>query len=76
VVAIVRNHTRPAVSISPLLAEFTLMLLVAVAVLVLRLLSALPPDLILPLWLIGPSVPPDTGSLAPGAPDLWRASLA
>ena len=52
-VAIVRHRTRPAVSISPMLAELTLILLVAVGVLVLRLLGVLPQDLTLPVWLIG-----------------------
>jgi len=62
VVAIVQRRSRPAVGMSPALAELITILLVASAVLVLRSLNVLPPDSTLPLWLI-----------VPGAPDLGRA---
>jgi hypothetical protein len=62
VVAIVQRRSRPAVSVSPALAELITVLLVGGAVLILRSLNVLPPDLTLPLWL-----------MVPGAPDLVRA---
>jgi len=54
VVAIARSRTRPAVRISPALAELTIVLLFGASVLVLRWLNVLPPDVTLPLWLIVP----------------------
>lgn len=54
----------PAVRISPALADLTIILLLGAAVLVLRSLNVLPPDVTLPLWLI-----------VPGAPDLGRATV-
>ena len=62
VVAIARSRSRPAVRISPALAELIIILLLGAAVLVLRWLNVLPPDVTLPVWLI-----------VPGAPDLGRA---
>ena len=63
VVAIARSRSRPAARISPALAEFIIILLLGAAVLVLRWLDVLPPDVTLPLWLV-----------VPGAPDLGRAT--
>ena len=64
VVAIARSRSRPAVRISPALAELIIILLLGTAVLVLRWLNVLPPDVTLPVWLI-----------VPGAPDLGRATV-
>lgn len=64
VVAIARSRSRPAVRISPALAELIIILLLGTAVLVLRWLNVLPPDVTLPVWLI-----------LPGAPDLGRATV-
>jgi hypothetical protein len=63
VVAIVRSRSRPALGISPALGGLMIILFLGAAVLVLRWLSVLPPDVTLPLWLI-----------VPGAPDLGRAT--
>jgi hypothetical protein len=63
VVAIARSRSRRAVHISPALAQLTVILLLAAAVLVLRWLNVLPPDVTLPVW-----------SIVPGAPDLSRAT--
>lgn len=63
-VTIVRSRSRPAVGILPALAEpIIIILFLGAAVLVLRWLNVLPPDVTLPLWFI-----------VPGAPDLGRAT--
>ena len=62
-VAIARSRSRPAVRISPALAELIIILLLGATVLVLRWLNVVPPDVTLPVWLI-----------VPGAPDLGRAA--
>jgi len=64
VVAIARSRSRPAVRIWPALAELIIILLLGSAVLVLRWLNVLPPDVTLPVWLI-----------VPGAPDLGRVTV-
>ena len=64
VVAIAQFRSRPAVRISLALAELIIILLLGTAVLVLRWLNVLPPDVTLPVWLI-----------VPGAPDLGRAAV-
>ena len=61
-VAFAQHPIRPAVRISPAVAELVIILLVGAAVLILRMLGALPPDVTLPLW-----------HMAPGGPDLGRA---
>ena len=58
-VAIVQHLSRPAVHIPPALAELIIILLIGAAVLVLRFVDALPPDVTLPLW-----------HFAPGGPDV------
>lgn len=63
VVEIARSRSRPAVRISPALAELIIILLLGAAVLVLRWLNVLPPDVTLPLW-----------PIVPGAPDLGHAT--
>jgi hypothetical protein len=63
-VAIVPRLSRPAVHIPPALAELILFLLVGAAVLVLRFVDALPPDVTLPLW-----------HFAPGGPDVAGRSI-
>jgi hypothetical protein len=60
VVAIARSRSRPAVRISPALAELIIILLLGAAVLVLRWLNVLPPDMTLPVWLVVPGAP-DSG---------------
>jgi hypothetical protein len=63
-VAIVQRRSRPAVRISPAVAELIIILVVGAAVLVLRSLGGLPPDVTLPLW-----------QIVPGGPDLAGATV-
>jgi len=64
-VAIVQRRSRPAVRISPAVAELIIIILVVgAAVLVLRSLGGLPPDVTLPLWQIVPGGPDLVGAIA------------
>jgi len=60
-VAIVQRLGRPAVHIPPALAELMIILLVGAAVLALRFVDALPPDVTLPLWHFTPGGPDVAG---------------